>query len=318
MKVLITGAEGFVGTYMAEFLIDKCVEIYGTAWRRASLTSLEHIKDKITLFTGDIIDEGFLERIIKEVMPERIIHLAAQSHVHTSWKDPANTIITNTVGTLNLFLAVIEAGYNPRILSACAANEYGLTTEDDIPLTEKTVLKPLNPYAVSKVAVDMLGFLYAKSPAHRLNIINVRPFSHIGPRQDEKFASSAFARQIALIEKGLQEPVIRVGNLEPKRDFTDVRDVIEAYWLALEKAIPGEVYNICSENAYSIRELLNLLLSMAKVNIEVRQDPERMVPSDVPIIVGACTKFKILTGWKPRIPFEKTLEDILTYWRERV
>jgi len=318
MKVLITGTEGFVGTYMAELLLNKGVEIYGAAWRRASLKGLSHIKDKITLFTGDITEEGFLEKIIKEVMPERIIHLAAQSHVPTSWKDPANTIITNTVGTLNLFLAVIEAGYNPRILNACAANEYGLTTEDDVPLTEKTVLKPLNPYAVSKVAVDMLGFLYAKSPAHQLNIINVRPFSHIGPRQDEKFASSDFARQIAMIEKGLKEPIMYVGNLEPKRDFTDVRDMVKAYWLALEKAAPGEVYNICSENAYSIQELLDSLLSLSKVNIEIRQDPARMRPSDVPIIVGACTKFKILTGWKPQIPFEKTLEDILNYWRERV
>ncbi|MBI5465064.1 GDP-mannose 4,6-dehydratase, partial [Candidatus Gottesmanbacteria bacterium] len=199
---------------------------------------------------------------------------------------------------------------------ACSSEEYGLVYPNEIPVKEENPLRPQSPYAVSKVAMDYLGYQYFQS--YKMKIIRTRGFNHSGPRRGEIFVTSNFAKQIAEIEKGKREPVVEVGNLEAKRDWTDVRDMVRAYLLAVQKGIPGEVYNICSEKTVRVGDMLDMLLKMSKIKVKVRQDSSRMRPSDVPILLGDCTKFRKATGWKPEIPFTKTMEDLLNYWRERV
>lgn len=317
MRVLITGITGFAGSHLADFLLARDdIEVYGIERWRSKTENIEHIKDRIKLSECDIRDASSVRRIIEEIKPDRIFHLAAQSYVHSSWYAPAETLTTNIIGELNIFEAVRQIGINPLIQIACSSEEYGLTNEDEIPIKETKSLRPLSPYAVSKVGQDLLGYQYYKS--YGLKIVRTRAHNHTGPRRGEVFVCSDFAKQIAKIEKGLQEPIIWVGNLEAKRDFTDVRDVVKGYWLALEKGEPGEVYNICSGRAYSIREVLDMLLGLTKANMKIQHDPKRLRPSDVPFLVGDNTKFCKQTGWRPEIPFEKTMEDLLNYWREKI
>jgi GDP-4-dehydro-6-deoxy-D-mannose reductase len=317
MKVLITGITGFVGSHLVDFLLQKeDIEIYGIERWRSRTENIEHIKNKIKINECDIRDASSVREIISKIKPDRIFHLAAQSFVPASWNAPAETLTTNIIGELNIFEAVRQIGINPYIQIAGSSEEYGMVYENEIPIKETNPLRPLSPYGVSKVAQDLLGYQYYRS--YKLNIVRTRGFNHTGPRRGEVFVSSAFAKQIAVIEKGLQKPVISVGNLKAKRDFTDVRDMVKAYWLSLEKCKPGEAYNICSGESKAIEEVLNMLLKLSKVKIEVKEDPQRMRPSDVPILEGDSSKFKKETGWKPEIPFEKTLEDLLNYWRERV
>ena len=197
-----------------------------------------------------------------------------------------------------------------------SSEEYGLVKPDEVPIKETNPLRPLSPYGVSKIAQDMLSYQYAKS--YGMKIVITRGFNHTGPRRGSVFVASNFAKQIVEIEKGKKKPVIEVGNLEAKRDFTDVRDMVRGYWLAVQKGVPGERYNLCSGKAISIQELLDMLLKLSTVEITVKQDPSRMRPSDVQILLGDNTKFKELTGWSPEIPFEKTLKDLLDYWREKI
>ena len=208
-----------------------------------------------------------------------------------------------------------KLGLKTRIHIAGSSEEYGMVHADEIPIKETNPLRPLSPYAVSKVAQDMLAYQYYQSYA--IDVVRTRAFNHEGPRRGSVFVTSNFCRQVAEIEKGKREPVIHVGNLESKRDFTDVRDVVRAYWLALEKGKPGEVYNIGCGRCWEIKEMLNLILSMTDKVIEVRPDPKRMRPSDVPILLSDSTRFARETGWKPEIPFEKTIRDLLDYWRGR-
>lgn len=317
MKVLITGITGFAGSHLADYLLTKDnVEIYGTVRWRSNTENIEKIKDKLILYECDIRDATSVRNVIEKVKPDRIFHLAAQSYVVTSWHAPHETLATNILGELNIFESVRELKINPLILIACSSEEYGLVEENELPIKETNLLRPLSPYAVSKVGQDLLGYQYYKS--YSLNIIRTRAFNHTGYRREEVFVCSNFAKQIASIEKGKQEPVIYVGNLETKRDFTDVRDVVRAYWLALEKCKPGEVYNICSGKARSIKEVLDILLGLTKVKVKIKKDPKKLRPSDVPVLQGDSSKFRKATGWKPEIPFEKTLADLLNYWREKV
>ena len=222
----------------------------------------------------------------------------------------------NIVGSANLFEATRQAGIDPVIQIACSSEEYGLVHDNELPIKEENPLRPLSPYAVSKVAMDYLGYQYFQS--YKVRVVRTRGFNHTGPRRGETFAESNFAKQIALIEKGKQEPVIHVGNLEAQRDYTDVRDMVRAYLLAVEKCDPGDVYNIAVGKAIRIGDMLKLLLSYSKANVTIQEDPARMRPSDVPVLIGDNSKFVKKTGWKPNIPFEKTMEDLLNYWRERV
>ena len=317
MKVLITGITGFAGSHMAEYLLGMGgIEVYGVERWRSKTENIDHIKGEIKLLECDVRDASSVRKLIEDINPDRIFHLAAQSFVPTSWHAPAETLTTNIIGELNIFEAVRQIGINPFIQIAGSSEEYGLVEEKDLPITEETPLKPLSPYAVSKVGQDLLGYQYYMS--YKLNIVRTRAFNQTGPHRGEPFVCSNFAKQIAMVEKGLQEPVIYAGDLSTIRDFTDVRDTVKAYWLALEKCKPGEVYNIAMGKGYSVKEVLDILLGFTNKKIQVKQDEKRMRPSDVPILIGDCTKFKELTGWKPEIPFQKTLEDLLDYWRQKI
>ena len=314
-KALITGITGFAGSHLAEHLLHKKMEVYGTARWRSKLDNIEHIKNDIHLLTADMRDGHSLEVVLDESKPDYIFHLAAQSFVPMSWRAPADTMETNVIGTIHLFEAIRKLNISPKIQVAGSSEEYGMVYPNELPIKEENPLRPLSTYGVSKVAVDKLSYQYHMS--YGLHIVVTRGFNHTGPRRGDVFVSSNFAKQIAEIEKGA-EPIIHVGNLEAKRDFTDVRDMVRGYLLAVEKCQPGESYNMCSGDAIRIMDLLNLLMSMTNKKIEVQQDPDRMRPSDVGILQGDSSKFKKQTGWKQTIPLEKTMEDLLNYWRERV
>ena len=315
MKVLITGISGFAGSHLAEFLLDKEYKVFGTFYDKSTFSNLNCFIDRITLFQCDIRNYDNLKKIIGKVKPDEIYHLAAITFIPTSLENPKITFDTNLYGTLNLYQIIMELKINPKILFVGSADEYGIVNENDLPIREDCPLRPVNSYSISKASTDFLSYFYFKN--YNLNIIRVRPFNHIGPRQSPEFVCSNFAKQIAEIEKGLKEPIIKVGNLEVKRDFTDVRDMVRAYWLSVQKGEFGEVYNICSEKAISIKEILDKLLSISKKNIKTKQDPKRLRSSDVPILLGDSAKFRKQTSWKQSIPFEKTLRCILDYWRER-
>ncbi len=316
MKSLITGITGFVGSHLAELLLKEGHTVYGTIRWRSRTENIEHIRDKLNLVQADMKDAHSMVEAVKEVRPDYIFHLAAQSFVPTSWNAPAETLHTNIIGTVNLLEAVREAKIEPVIVVAGSSEEYGYVEEKDLPITEETPLKPLSPYGVSKVGQDRLSYQYFKS--YGMKIVVTRAFNHTGPRRGEVFVTSNFAKQIAEIEAEKKEPVIYTGNLEAKRDFTDVRDVVRAYLLAAEKCLPGEAYNICTGRAYAVQDVLNMLLNLVNIKIEIKQDPARLRPSDVPILLGDCSKFKRQTGWQPAISFEQTLKDLLDYWRGRM
>lgn len=317
MRVLITGITGFVGSHLAEFLLEKSgLQVFGIQRWRSKTDNIDHLRGKITLHQCDIRDATSVRQVLGEVKPDRIFHLAGQSFVPMSWHAPSETMTTNSVGQINLLEALREFKMETRVQIAGSSEEYGLVHPNELPLTENSPLRPLSPYAVSKVAQDFLGFQYARS--YKMFIVRTRAFNHTGPRRGEVFATSNFAKQIASIEAGLQEPVISVGDLSSRRDFTDVRDIIRGYWLCLEKGEAGEVYNLCSGKDVAIRDVLDILLRFSSVKVTVKVDPQRLRPSDVHVLLGDCTKFTKQTGWKPAIPLEKTLEDLLNYWRNKV
>ena len=315
-RVLVTGVTGFAGSHLVDYMLTRndC-EIFGIQRWRSPLENVEHFKDRITLVECDLRDASSTRDTLERIRPEWIFHLAAQSFVPTSWSAPTESLTTNVLGQLNIFEAVRRIGLTCRIQLACSSEEYGMVFADELPIKETNPLRPLSPYAVSKVAQDMLGYQYWMS--WKVDCVRTRGFNHEGPRRGPVFVASDFAKQIADIEKGRKPPVLHVGNLEARRDFTDVRDMVRGYWLALEKCEPGEVYNLCSGKAYSIQEVLDLLLGMTKQKIEVRQDRLRLRPSDVPVLLGDRTKFTKATGWEPAIPFEQTLRDMLDFWRAR-
>jgi len=317
MKVLVTGITGFAGSHLVDYILaqKKGVEIIGIHRWRSRTENVEHFLDKVRMVECDLRDASSVRDVMEEIKPDWIFHLAAQSFVPTSWTAPTESLTTNIIGQLNIFEAVKKLHIMPRIQIACSSEEYGMVYENELPIRETNPLRPLSPYAVSKVGQDMLGYQYYMS--YKLPVLRTRGFNHEGPRRGPVFVCSDFAKQISDIEKGLRAPVIRVGNLEARRDFSDVRDVVRAYWLACEKAQPGEVYNICSGRAWTIREMLDMLLSMTKVKVKIEQDPARMRPSDVPVLLGDASRFRKQTGWEPEIPFEQTLRDLLEYWRER-
>jgi len=318
MRVLITGMTGFAGSHLAEYILARHpdVEVFGTVRWRSRMENIAHLQDRVELCETELKDMVSVQGCLAHIKPDRIFHLAAQSFVPTSWKCPSETFIINITGQVNLFEAVRGLKLSPRIHVAGSSEEYGQVFPDEIPMKETNPLRPLSPYAVSKVAQDLMAFQYFKS--YGLQIVRTRGFNHTGPRRGEVFVTSNFAKQIAEIEKKKRDPVIFVGNLEARRDFTDVRDMVEAYWLSLEKGEAGEVYNIGSGFARSMQEVLDTLLSLSRIKVRVEVDPKRLRPSDVPILLADSSKFVERTGWKPRIPFQQTLRDLLDYWRQRV
>jgi len=316
MRVLITGITGFAGSHLADHCLEhRGVDVYGIIRWRSRTENIEHLEGKIKLLECDLRDATSTRDVIEEIHPDRIFHLAAQSFVPTSWRAPTESLVTNVIGQLNIFEAMRKINLKARIQIACSSEEYGMVHDNELPVTEDQPLRPLSPYGVSKVGQDLLAYQYFMS--YKMDVVRTRGFNHTGPRRAPVFVVSDFAKQIADIEKGRKEPVLLVGNLDAERDFTDVRDIVRAYYLSLEKGKSGEAYNLCSEKSWKIRDMLDRLLSQTDAKIEVRQDPARLRPSDVPRLRGDCSKFRRDTGWAPRIPFEQTLEDMLDYWRNR-
>lgn len=315
-RVLVTGVTGFAGSHLVDYLLAQGgYEIHGIQRWRSRTENIEHLAGKFTMHECDLRDATNTYETVARIKPDWIFHLAAQSFVPTSWVAPSESLTTNTMAQVHIFEAVRRLGLKTRIQLACSSEEYGMVYPDEVPIKETNPLRPLSPYAVSKVSQDMLGYQYWMS--WKVDSVRTRGFNHEGPRRGPVFVASDFAKQIADIEKGRKKPVLHVGNLEAQRDFTDVRDMVRAYVMALEKCEPGEVYNICSGKAWTIQKVLDYLLGLTKTKIDVQQEAARMRPSDVPILLGDNSKFVKATGWQPTIPFEKTLEDMLEYWRSR-
>ncbi len=315
MRAFITGIGGFAGSHLAEFLLNNTDwEVSGLI--RTSPGNVAHLQDKIRLVRGDLKDYGSVESALAQIRPDYIFHLAAMAFVPDSWRDPWGVFENNVRGELNILQAMVNLKLDARLLVVGSNEEYGLVREEDLPVDEETPLRPHTPYGVSKVAQDFLGLQYHLS--HGLYVVRVRPFNHTGPRQRPDFVVPAFARQLAEVEAGLRPPVIKVGNLSPKRDFTDVRDTVRAYYLALTRGRPGEVYNVGSGKAYAIREVLDMLLEICQVKVRVEQDPALTRPSDIPVTLCDASRLRRDTGWEPVIPLRKTLEDVMEYWRKKV
>lgn len=316
MKALITGITGFAGSHLADYCLERGgVDVYGMIRWRSRTENIEHLAGKVNLVECDLRDATSTRDVIDEIRPDYIFHLAAQSFVPTSWRAPTESLTTNVIGQLNIFEAIRKSEIDCRIQIACSSEEYGMVDESELPIKESNPLRPLSPYGVSKVGQDLLGYQYFMS--YQMPIVRTRGFNHTGPRRAPVFVVSDFAKQIVDIEKGQRDPVMYVGNLDAKRDFTDVRDMARAYFLAAEKGRAGEVYNICSEKSWAISDVLDMLLAKSNAKIEIKKDSARLRPSDVPRLLGDCSRFKKDTGWEPEIPFEKTIEDILDYWRQR-
>jgi len=315
LRAFISGIAGFVGSHLAELLLRDDYEVYGLIRYRSKLDNIRHIIPQLHLVYGDLRDSHSVDQLMQDIKPDYVFHLAAQSYVPMSWVAPCETIETNVVGTINLFEAVRKLDKEVKIHFAGSSEEYGYVREDEVPIIEEQALLPQSTYAVSKIAGEKLCYQYAKS--YGMKIVSTRAFNHTGPRRGEVFVTSNFAKQIAEIENGA-EPIIHVGNLQAQRDFTDVRDMVRAYLLAIKLCQYGVPYNVCSGRAISIESLLNRLLSMSKVKVEVVQDIDRMRPSDVPLLLGDCTLFQNTTGWERSYSLYDTLEDLLNYWRENV
>lgn len=317
MRALITGIGGFVGRHLARHLLAQPnVTVHGTTYlpveRHTELAEMG-----VRLVQADLTDEATVERALNESAPDHIYHLAAQSFVPVSFENPWETLSNNIRAQLNVLHALAQAGGQAvRVLVVGSAQEYGPVEPEAVPVDESQPLRPTSPYSVSKVTQDMLGLQYFLT--YNLHVVRVRPFNHIGPGQDKRFVAADFASQVAAIEAGLNEPVMWVGNLAPKRDFTDVRDVVRAYHLLLDKGQPGEVYNIGSGQARSIQQLLDTLLDLTDAPIEVQVDPARVRPMSVPIVACDASKLRRETDWQPEYSFEDTLAAILDDWRERV
>ncbi len=319
MRVLILGATGFAGRHLADLLArKKNIELFGTARAISSASELsEAARRKLKLRACDLLGGPGLEKVLKESRPDRLFHLAGQASVLVSWQRPKETFIQNVIGTSNKFEALKKLELRPRIHIAGSSEEYGWCPPKVMPINEDTPLRPVTPYAVSKVAQDLLG--YQQFKANGFDVVRTRAFNHIGPGQSVNFVSSGLARQVALIEAGEQEDqVLRVGNTEVMRDFTDVRDMVAGYWLALEKGKAGEVYNLCSGRGHKVNDIISILVSASRIPIRVEKDPARIRKTDVPRFIGDARRFKRLTGWKPVVPFRRSVIDTLDYWRQRI
>ena len=325
-KVLITGITGMVGSHLADYLLANTDwKIYGLARWNDSLDNIEHLaeeinkKERIELIYGDLNDLASLITAVDKAKPDYVFHLAAQSYPQTSFDSPIETLQTNILGTANLLEALRKSPYKDAIIHVCASSEvFGRVSKEKLPINEECSFHPASPYAISKVGTDLVGRYYAE--AYNMTIMTTRMFTHTGPRRGDVFSESTFAKQIAMIEAGLQEPKIYVGNLNSLRTYADVRDAARAYHMLVTiNPIAGEYYNIGGSYTCTIKQMLYYLISRSKVkNIEIVTDPERLRPIDADLQVPDITKFQNHTGWKPQIFFEQTMDDLLEYWRDRV
>jgi GDP-4-dehydro-6-deoxy-D-mannose reductase len=315
LKALITGISGFVGSHLTEHLM------HTTDWQVAGTVfgpygNIADLCGKLELYPAELSRLDVMTFILEQSQPDVIFHLAAQPLVSASRRDPWGTLETNIRMQLNVLEGVARINPQCRVLVVGSGEEYGLVSPEDLPIDEETPLRPLNPYALSKVAQDLMGLQYHLT--HKLHVVRVRPFNHIGPRQRAGFVAPDFASQIAAIELGLQPAILEVGNLAARRDFSDVRDVVRAYVMLITHGEPGYVYNVGSGESHSVQELLDILLALSRATITVQQDPKRMRPSDVPETVCDATRLVEQTGWQPTIPFQQSLRDVLEYWRQEL
>jgi len=308
-QVLVTGASGFVGPYLVR-------ELKTQGWHVWALSRSGAPVEGATPVRADLLDRGAIQHIIQDIRPDVIFHLAAQSSVFSSFEHPIYTIENNTLGAANLLYSALDIDPKPRIIAIGSAEEYGKVKPNELPIDEKQPLAPISPYAVSKAAQTLLALSLHES--QELPVTVLRPFNHTGPGQKPRLVIPSIAEQIARIEAGLSEPVIRVGNTESKRDFTDVRDIVKAYVLAVDRSRSGEIYNIGTGRSVSIQWILEFLVGQSKMDIKVETDPNRLRPSDIPELRCNPEKFRRDTGWEAHIPLEQTLIDILDYWRDRV
>jgi GDP-4-dehydro-6-deoxy-D-mannose reductase len=310
-KILVTGASGFVGQYLVQAIENKeniWAAVFGNGDNLKPLLSADHI------ISGDLTDAHFTERLIQSVQPDTIYHLAALSVVQDSVEKAGSVLSSNLVLQYNLLESVRLHSPSARIVAICSAQEYGLVGESDIPINESTPLRPLNPYAVSKLAQDMLTYQYYL--AYGMDVIRLRPFNHTGPGQTTDFVIPALAKQFAEIKAGTKKPVIDIGNIESTRDFTDVRDIVRAYVAAAEQCVAGEVYNIGYGKGITVSEVINLFQEIADVKVDVVTHPERIRHADVPVLLSDSSKFRTATGWHPVVPFRETLESVYNYYRD--
>lgn len=322
-RILITGVTGFVGSHMADFIVQNQpdAEIYATKrWHLSKMDNVRHIQDRIHWVDCDLTDPVSTRIAIEKSAPDRIFHFAAESFVSPSWNNPHRYMAVNYNGTVNLLEAMRTSGSKARMLIPGSGEEYGEIEESELPIRETSVLRPVNPYAVTKIAQDLIGFVYNRS--YGLNVIRTRAFNHEGPRRENVFGIPWYAYQIARVEAGLQEPELRVGHIDDRRNFTHVADMVTAYWLAMEKLPPGELFLIGSEDEASIhtfRAALEQLIGMSKVpGITYRTDEEFVRPTQVPRLIGDTSRFREITGWEPKVPYERILSETLEYWRGRV
>ena len=309
-KALIIGAAGFVGSYLINHLKQQGVsEIFATKLPNEQLKN-----DNAYIYDLDILDKESIISLLYEIRPTHIFHLAAQSSVGVAWTNPGLTIDVNVKGSVNVLDAVRELYYKPRIVLIGSGEEYGYITPEEIPIKEDNHLRPGNIYAATKVCQNMIGNIYQK--AYDMELIQVRAFNHIGPGQAALFVVSDFCKQVVEIEKKERKPVIYVGNLKAKRDFTDVRDVVRAYYLLAVQGYSGHTYNVGSGHAVTIEDILHIILSFSKVPIEIKVDPDKIRPVDVPIIEADIERIQKEVGWKPEIPLRQTIQETLDYWRK--
>jgi GDP-4-dehydro-6-deoxy-D-mannose reductase len=314
MRVLITGAAGFVGRHLAAYLFaEGGHEIWGVTRARRVIEGLD---SRMRLVVADLREKQAVDDAVKQVRPQAVYHLASQASVARSLADPLDTILNNVVGQVNLLEACAKHAPEARILVVGSNEEYGLTRPDELPISESKELRPISPYAVSKVTQDLLGHQYFATRG--LQVIRVRPFTHTGPGQANLFVTPAFARQLAEMERGQREHRMRVGFLDGQRDFTDVRDVVRGYRLLIERGEPGDVYNLGAGIPRSVRSILDGLLELTTVRPVVEIDPSMIRPLEMPVMYADCSKIHAATGWKTEIPFEQTLRDVLDDWRQRV
>lgn len=314
MRALITGITGFAGGHLAQILLDRGDDVLGVA--RSHTKTLDYLSHPIEPIIADLRDPDVVNRLIDDIQPDVIYHLAGQAFVPRAWTNPWDTMENNIRPQLNILEAMVKHNSQARLLVSTSNEVYGRISEEQLPVRETSPLAPHNPYGVSKVGQDLLALQYHLS--HGLDVLRARSFNHIGPRQSPFFVAASFAKQIAEIEAGLSEPILHVGNLEAQRDFTDVIDVTRAYALLVDHGVAGEAYNVGTGRAYSIQYLLDMLRGYSNLDIEVQQDPERMRPSDIPLVYADNNKLCSQTGWQPLYKFEDSLQRVLDYWRTEV
>ncbi len=314
MRVLITGIAGFAGSHLAELALARGAEVAGTLLPGAPVDNLVNLQSRVVTVPCDLTEPGAVGRVIAEVRPDRVFHLAGAAVVGTSWVQRAEVLRANLDGTFQL-LEGLRARPAPCLLVS-SSEVYGAVAEADQPILETQPVRPVSPYGLSKACQELYATYYMR--AERLPIVVVRAFNHVGPRQAPGFVWSDIARQVAAIEKGLRPAVLEIGTATTRRDFTDVRDMVRAYWLALERGGPGEVYNAASGRAVAIQEIVRGFLARATCSIDVRVSAERVRPIDLPLLLGDAGRLRALTGWSPTIPLEQSLSDVLADWRRRV